>query len=1066
MLRNYVMMTSSAGEISIIKNIEIRLQRLERSVEDALDCYNFIGRPYDEENFIRAYFELQEELRAYLTELKQRLKRIEEARLCYYRNTGNRFFYSSIIQEWQACESKCNTSTQKLQILANKLVPPLPNTQLQYLNNLLTEIIAEFSSDTELKPNDLRVRIKDALLEPTLQKIQKDYFSNKATILSCFICYSWGNIANISLIHQIARDLKKGGINVKLDVWEQHSGSTQVFAEHINNVDKVIIMGAPDLVEKRQNFSSAGHSRGKSGENYKGNLVAQELELIYRRLNTYPVDEHGIINVLISGERDNSFPSQLQSLSFSDTDFRAKTHYSTMLLNLLSKLTSETYDKEKKRLQDQYHRIDSWGYEYLRTVYQTIDAPEFQADLDAEILSDLSKNSKNVAQPLPPLEPKPSKSSMRSSRVIKRNTSDEEAIPVTLPVAYALEENISDSCAISLDTILQKIKNIRDDKDNQIPTLKFITGIFLEQFKNDDELILNHEQRRLFPYFEDLLQLILECSDYAIKAVDNLNNIGDVIPNTVYLYLVNEEVKYVVHDERNNIIEDELQSTNFDEKPLFVEMKTVLSNLEKFKKLSEECEEAILSILLERGHTNLYADIIFAEALHKGAVINSNISGHESLKIAFKYALKHNRIINALRANSSEKFVKEKISCLENLSRLYHKRQKEGDTQKNIACYEKSLKLREDNQYDLIPSLNGLALVYACSGQIQKAIEYHNKISEITEREHEKTGGYICISVLAPDFHGPILVDSPKSIVIQQKDGAVSAYWSEANKTIISKSFSENEVDDIITLLPSPPSTSENSLLIQKIISKYGCDGIDRKNQYTSLLNLGIECFLIEPQTNEITIKGLEYLERGLRKLKPELENTETQIESINLNGIAVLMFLCNIGIGYYMLQEFSKAQRYLSKALQKQEELPEHDGIGLCAHYYGLCFIEDSMKIELGSRYLEQGFNIFIKCFKNAPNHLFVKFALKNCKRIREILTNTSSKEAIALLEKIQNFEEIFDATNAQTQFLSQETNSVSITPTMNAETPATLELSAAFFSKPNLTGKSKETHVSPELV
>ena len=240
-----------------ITQIEICFKQVQRIMEHAFQAYRFIGRSYEKNEPLSNHVEFQDKIKDLLNELKRRLHVSEEILVNCKKDKSNEMLIQHLNEEWKACKSSIQEKINKIQINADKLKVTLSNLKF------------------EIYP--------------------------KEEGPSCFISYSWGDDANVRLVHRIARDLKRVGINVKLDIWDNTTGSIEAFIECIHEVDYIIVIGTPDLVEKWKNFTSSGASRGKIGSDYKGNVVAKELKKILGRLGNRPDNNHGIINLLLYG---------------------------------------------------------------------------------------------------------------------------------------------------------------------------------------------------------------------------------------------------------------------------------------------------------------------------------------------------------------------------------------------------------------------------------------------------------------------------------------------------------------------------------------------------------------------------------------------------------------------------------------------------------------------------------------------------------------------------------------------------------------------------------------------
>lgn len=127
------------------------------------------------------------------------------------------------------------------------------------------------------------------------------YMEDKELSLpECFISYAWGDGEHERWVERnLATDLRKAGIKVVLDRWENVSGGKSVsrFLSRIAKCDIVIPVGTPLYLQKFENRLSG-----------EGNIVASEVDLISQRLMGTEKEKETVIPVLLEGDKKSSLP--------------------------------------------------------------------------------------------------------------------------------------------------------------------------------------------------------------------------------------------------------------------------------------------------------------------------------------------------------------------------------------------------------------------------------------------------------------------------------------------------------------------------------------------------------------------------------------------------------------------------------------------------------------------------------------------------------------------------------------------------------------------------------------
>ena len=140
----------------------------------------------------------------------------------------------------------------------------------------------------------------------------------------CFISYAWDEAEHERWVEgQLATDLRKAGIGVLLDRWENQKVGKSVprFVERIATCDRVVVVGTPLYRRKYDN---------------KDPVVAAEGELIGRRMIGEEARKESVLPVLLAGSEESSFPPLLHGRVYAD--FRDDQAYFTTAFDLILSL--------------------------------------------------------------------------------------------------------------------------------------------------------------------------------------------------------------------------------------------------------------------------------------------------------------------------------------------------------------------------------------------------------------------------------------------------------------------------------------------------------------------------------------------------------------------------------------------------------------------------------------------------------------------------------------------------------------------------------------------------------
>jgi ankyrin repeat protein len=207
----------------------------------------------------------------------------------------------------------------------------------------------------------------------------------------------------------------------------------------------------------------------------------------------------------------------------------------------------------------------------------------------------------------------------------------------------------------------------------------------------------------------------------------------------------------------------------------------------------------------------------------------------------------------------------------------------------------------------------------------------------------------------------PTVIDKG-TLIAQRKDSHLIIYWSD-NGQISSKSLGEEEVTDIITLLPEVDTPSKDARLIEMITSKYGhtlftkvknLNELTLKNinikgemsSYESFLNalasLKNQLQIFRFNDSQLTDKQIFMLALNLSNFH-KLKRCELESNELTFNGLRMLLkVLKNDKHPLLNLKELSLSQNYIDseeEGIQEFEReiegnLPPEDAVPLNAIY------------------------------------------------------------------------------------------------------------------------------------
>ncbi|MDB5388120.1 MAG: repeat-containing protein, partial [Planctomycetaceae bacterium] len=155
-----------------------------------------------------------------------------------------------------------------------------------------------------------RIADRRTQFEQAVYRVLSHVEERKMQRPTCFISYAWGDRAQERWVERsVATDLKKAGINVVLDRWEnsQIGKSVPRFVERLAECDRVIVVGTPRYRQKYDN-----------GDPMRPFVVAAEGDLIGKRMIGNKASQESVLPTLLDGTEETSFPPLLQGRVYAD----------------------------------------------------------------------------------------------------------------------------------------------------------------------------------------------------------------------------------------------------------------------------------------------------------------------------------------------------------------------------------------------------------------------------------------------------------------------------------------------------------------------------------------------------------------------------------------------------------------------------------------------------------------------------------------------------------------------------------------------------------------------------
>jgi Putative nucleotidyltransferase DUF294/SEFIR domain len=436
--------------------IQLRLERLQMIIMEALDSYTFIGK-YVQNQLVETHEEFQKQLKAFLDQLQKKAKVMEEM----IQKKSNIFLSKTLSLAWCECESMAASGIKRLQIDYSLTITDLPPSHQMHLQIVLSNLQEIFTSTAELTDLELRVAIQRSLLEAALSRLGQ----TGTTSPSCFICYSRGIQANVQRVHQLAIYLKQAGVDVRLDIWDQTRTSIPVFISQIQRVDYVLIIGTPDLAKTWLNHTNINEAQKLE---HQDAVAMQELEHIETRKiqrSTQP----GILCLLLEGEWETSFPDFLLPLVSANLDSRYWYNLQLPLLYLLD-IFGRPVAIEQNALLQKYQRIEQAKREELYALYLQCQREESaEKSISESILNDLDLSRNLQTLSTTTFKPNKPKDNLKKSR---EKSLQFKNYPAAQGKLVLTSKPTLDLYAPRLDQIKVEIEKKRDSQSALLVLLK------------------------------------------------------------------------------------------------------------------------------------------------------------------------------------------------------------------------------------------------------------------------------------------------------------------------------------------------------------------------------------------------------------------------------------------------------------------------------------------------------------------------------------------------------------------------------------------------------------------
>jgi small GTP-binding protein len=173
-----------------------------------------------------------------------------------------------------------------------------------------------------------RVAVARTEFERALYQLQAFVEQQGIKSPECFISYAWGTPEHeLWVEHNLATDLKKAGIRILLDRWDNAriGASVSRFVERIAAADCVVVVGTPKYREKYDNKVAMG-----------GYVAAAEGDLIGKRMLGTEAQKESVLPLLLAGTPETALPPLLNGRVYAD--FHEATSYFLSMFDLILSL--------------------------------------------------------------------------------------------------------------------------------------------------------------------------------------------------------------------------------------------------------------------------------------------------------------------------------------------------------------------------------------------------------------------------------------------------------------------------------------------------------------------------------------------------------------------------------------------------------------------------------------------------------------------------------------------------------------------------------------------------------
>lgn len=160
--------------------------------------------------------------------------------------------------------------------------------------------------------------------EAAIVRIKANLREKTAGAPTCFISYAWDDGDHEQWVLRLATDLKKAGIGVLLDRWDNPPGtSISQFIDLILTSQFALVIGTPLLKQKYSQTTDDA-------------VIVAEQKMINTRLRQPAKYGQKVIPILLAGGADTSFTPALQDVV--NLDFRKEPYYFYHLFKLIVQL--------------------------------------------------------------------------------------------------------------------------------------------------------------------------------------------------------------------------------------------------------------------------------------------------------------------------------------------------------------------------------------------------------------------------------------------------------------------------------------------------------------------------------------------------------------------------------------------------------------------------------------------------------------------------------------------------------------------------------------------------------